>query len=149
MRMQIEETDAYVEDDSDDSDALRSLDSDALDEDSDFATSNRGKKTLSPLKRKRGSTGSPSKARSSSSPKKTSPRKKRRTDEDGVEGVDEEVDGDQEIVGVIVQAPKIGRGTFLSIFYAFHINIFSYFSPPRSNISEYIQFPETTTKSRM
>jgi hypothetical protein len=75
----------------------KQYDSDALDDDSD------DEEKTSPKKRKRAS--------SKKSPKTRSPRKKSKTADDSEEFV--EVEDGQEIVGVVVQAPKTGRGDFL------------------------------------
>ncbi|KZT63515.1 hypothetical protein DAEQUDRAFT_815601 [Daedalea quercina L-15889] len=81
--------------DRDEDDDEPSLDSDALDEDDDVGA-----------KRKRGRPSVTKKA----TPKKGSPKKKRKQDE-GSEDEDGELDlkDGQEVVGVVVQAPKTGR----------------------------------------
>ncbi|KAI0342469.1 hypothetical protein BDW22DRAFT_1357821 [Trametopsis cervina] len=89
-----DEEDASEEDGEDEEDAF-SLDSDALDED----PPPRAKPA-----RKAASSGSKAKA----SPKKTSPKKKKRKASPDAESSDDLEEG-QEIVGVVVQAPKTGR----------------------------------------
>jgi hypothetical protein len=84
-------------------------DSDALDEEEDH-------KPKSSKKRKRGSdaTGTPSPTKA-----KAPKRKKRKVvDEDEDEDEDEDLKEGQEVVGVVVQAPKSGRGALL--FQAMH-----------------------------
>ncbi|OBZ77021.1 hypothetical protein A0H81_03117 [Grifola frondosa] len=85
----------------DDDDDTASLHSDALDEDENFVSEGKAKRSQ---KRKRTSL---SKARTS--PKKSSPRKKRKktaeSDEDDTLGLEE----GQEVVGTVVRAPKTGR----------------------------------------
>lgn len=90
--------DAYDEEEEDNT---ASLHSDALDEDEDFSATS--------TKRKRASIStSPKKV---GGKKKSTPRKKRKTaDDDDDEDFDLE-DG-QEVVGVVVQAPKTGRGAY-------------------------------------
>ncbi|TCD60435.1 hypothetical protein EIP91_010066 [Steccherinum ochraceum] len=80
----------------DDASEAESLHSDALDDDDDFDTS--------PKKRKRAS-GSLKKA----SKKSTSKKKRKTTEDDDEEEDDLELEDGQEIVGVVVKAPKTGR----------------------------------------
>jgi hypothetical protein len=92
-------SDAYQEEDDD----VKSLHSDALDDDSDQGTKTHGKK------RKR---ASPVKSRRA---KASSPRKKHKnadSDEDE-EGEDYDLKEGQQVVGRVVQAPKTGRGKHL------------------------------------
>jgi hypothetical protein len=120
---------------------VKSLLSDALDDDSDPGTKKRGSG-----KRKRVSPGKTPRAKGSS------PRKKHKnavvSDEDE-EGEVYELKEGQEVVGKVVQAPKTGHGQwcFLSS------NIFGAKiyrdSPSRSNISKYVQFSFAAHKTRV
>lgn len=100
--------DAY--EDADDASEVESLDSDALDEDDVKALSRKRKRPAAAAK------NAPAKnAGKKTSPKKAgaSPRKKRKSAKDD-EAEDEdylELEEGQEVVGVVVQAPKTGRGT--------------------------------------
>ncbi|KAI0942836.1 hypothetical protein AcW1_002611 [Taiwanofungus camphoratus] len=92
-----EESDEEFEDEDEDE---ASLHSDALDDEDDYGAG---------AKRKRSSQSrSPVKAKSKASPKKSSPRKKRKTES---EEDDDDLDlkEGQEVVGVVVQAPKTGQ----------------------------------------
>ncbi|KAI0767524.1 hypothetical protein C8Q74DRAFT_1334899 [Fomes fomentarius] len=89
-----------------------SLHSDALDDEDDDEAESRGKKNKKDLKRKRGSVSSPKKApakKAKASPAKKRKIKKARKDEDEDEESDLELEEGQEIVGVVIQAPKTGR----------------------------------------
>lgn len=95
-------SDAYPE--QDDEHDVKSLLSDALDDDSDLGTNKRGGG-----KRKRDSNGKTPRAKGSS------PRKRHKnaaSDEDEEDEVYELKEG-QEVVGKVVQAPKTGRGQCL------------------------------------
>ena len=81
-----------------DEDDVRSMDSDALDDDETTGNS-RKRKRASPAKKV--------------SSKKSSLRKKKGDDDDDED--DFELKEGQEIVGVVVQAPKTGRGTWLRL----------------------------------
>ncbi|KIK60949.1 hypothetical protein GYMLUDRAFT_43495 [Collybiopsis luxurians FD-317 M1] len=80
----------------------RDYDSDALDEDSDFDASEEEDKKSKTAKRKR--ENGPGKAR-----KTSSPRKRRRKLDEEEDDDDVELKEGQEVVGVVVQAPKSGR----------------------------------------
>ncbi|OJT04034.1 hypothetical protein TRAPUB_5270 [Trametes pubescens] len=100
-----EEEDAYQ--DADDVSEAESLDSDALDEDSDVKAPSRKRKRAAPAGKK-----SPAKTSKNASPKKAgaSSRKKRKTKAEETEDEDDfELEEGQEVVGVVVQAPKTGR----------------------------------------
>ena len=91
-----------LESDDDYESEAESLHSDALDEDEGLSTRSK--------KRKRGEKGASEKVAG----KKSSPRKKRKKAGKGDEESDDDVeleDG-QEVVGVVVQAPKDGRGSY-------------------------------------
>ena len=84
----------HTEEDEEDYSTVKVYDSDALDEDSDTEVPKSGSKRKSSMK---------------SSPKKTvSPHKKRKKDTEETED-EYELEEGQEIVGVVVQAPKTGR----------------------------------------
>lgn len=87
-----------------DSDDVKSLNSDALDDDDEFDDA-------SGRKRKRGSTAtSPTKKKAKPTPRKSaSTRKKRQPRKDGEEEEELELAEGQEVVGRVVQAPKSGR----------------------------------------
>ena len=107
-----------------DEDDVRSMDSDALDDDETTGNS-RKRKRASPAKKV--------------SSKKSSLRKKG-NDEDDED--DFELKEGQEIVGVIVQAPKTGRGTWLRLPDAFSRSLpelWAPFSTCRSNIAEHVR----------
>lgn len=103
--------DAY--EDADDASEVESLDSDALDEDDVKPASRKRKRPAATAKK------APAKnAGKKTSPKKAGalPRKKRKSAKDE-EAEDEdylELEEGQEVVGVVVQAPKTGRGTLRS-----------------------------------
>jgi hypothetical protein len=89
--------DVYTESASakEDEDDVMSMDSDALDDD-ESTDKSRKRKRVSPAKK--------------ASSKKSSPRKKKK-DNDDESGDDFGLKEGQEVVGVVVQAPKTGRGT--------------------------------------
>lgn len=101
-----EEEDAYQDEHS--VSEAESLDSDALDEDEDVKPTSRKRKRAAPAGKK-----SPAKTSKNASPKKAgaSARKKRKTKAEETEDEDDfELEEGQEVVGVVVQAPKTGRG---------------------------------------
>lgn len=123
-----------------------SLHSDALDdEDDDDDAESRRKKNKQALKRKRGSVSSPKKAPAKkakpASPAKKRKIKKARKDEDEDEQSDLELEEGQEIVGVVIQAPKTGRGmcnAFYNMEYAFIISLVT--SSAWADFEEYSRF---------
>lgn len=130
-------SDAYSE--QDDEHDVKSLHSDALDDDSDLETKNHvgGK-------RKRVSQGKAPRA------KVSSPRKRHKnvaSDEDE-EGESFDLKEGQQVVGKIVQAPKTGHGQWPPE-YITMIVLICRRSPSRSNISKYVQLPFAARKTRV
>lgn len=123
-----------------------SLHSDALDdEDDDDDAESRRRKNKQALKRKRGSVSSPKKAPAKkakpASPAKKRKIKKARKDEDEDEESDLELEEGQEIVGVVIQAPKTGRGmcnAFYNMEYAFILSFVT--SSAWADFEEYSRF---------
>lgn len=117
-----DESDAYVDegaedDEADDAASVASLDSDALD-DSDFdGPSGKGKKrkrastSASPAKSRTATTKTPSPTKAKDSP--GSAKKRRTKGEDDEDEEFEDLKPGQEVVGVVVEAPKTGRGALL------------------------------------
>jgi len=102
--------------DGDEDDDVKSMDSDALDDDEPISKTPQKRKRASPVKK------TPS--------KKSSPRKKKKDNDDEPED-DFELQEGQELVGTVVQAPKTGRG--VSIGHASLLirpNIQNYLVPP-------------------
>jgi hypothetical protein len=134
-------SDAYPE--QDDEHDVKSLLSDALDDDSDPGTKKRGGG-----KRKRVSNGKTPRAKGSS------PRKKHKN---AASDEDEESEGyalkeGQEIVGKVVQAPKTGRGQcffYPPVYYYDHSELIYRGSTPGSNISKYVQLSFAAHKTRV
>lgn len=139
-----DESEAYKEEESETEDAS-SMDSDAID-DADFGVSTKNDK-----KRKRASVkrspATPTPKKSRSNTKKSASKSRTAEDEDEFDDLE---DG-QEIVGTVVQAPKTGRGIIILA----PLNSQSFNSPPPllsttwTNISEYIKFPQATSRTRM
>jgi hypothetical protein len=133
-------SDAYSE--QDDEHDVKSLHSDALDDDSDLETKKRGGG-----KRKRVSHGKTPRANGSS------PRKRHKdaaSDEDE-EGEAYELKEGQQVVGKIVQAPKTGRGQccfYYPVYYDYSELIYRR-SPSGSNISKYVQLSFAAHKTRV
>ena len=132
-------SDAYS--DQDDEHDVKSLHSDALDDDSDPETKKRGGG-----KRKRVSHGKTTGANGSS------PRKKHKnaaSDED--EGEVYELKEGQQVVGKVVQAPKTGRGQccFYPPVYCDHSELIDRGSPSGSNNPKYVRLPFAAHKARV
>jgi len=129
-------SDAYTE--QDDEHDVKSLHSDALDDDSDLETKKRGGG-----KRKRVSHGKTPKGKGSSPRKR---QKKVASDEDEEDEVYELKEG-QQVVGKVVQAPKTGRGHAAYILH--HLELTYRRSSPWSNISKYVQLSFAAHKTRV
>lgn len=133
-------SDAYTE--QDDEHDVKSLLSDALDDDSDPGTKKRGGG-----KRKRVSLGKTPRVKGSS------PRKRHKnaaTDEDE-EGEVYELKEGQQVVGKVIQAPKTGHGQccLSSNMLLDHSELIYRHSPSGSNISKYVQFSFAAHKTRV
>jgi hypothetical protein len=129
-------SDAYQ--DNDDEDDIRSLHSDALDDDSDLETKKRGK-------RKRASPVKPPRAKGSS-PRK---RHKNAASDEDEEGEDYDLKEGQQVVGRVVQAPKTGRGQLLQLLYITTTDLIYLCSPPRPDISKYPRFSFAAHRTRV
>jgi hypothetical protein len=144
-------SDTYQEEDNEDD--VKSLHSDALDDDSDQETT----RQKNARKRKRASPVKPRRTRASSSPRKK--RKNAASDEDGEEDEDEQgydLKEGQQVVGKVVQAPKTGRGKspWFSVFlYTVLRGVLSeliyHRSSSRSDFSKYVRLPFATQEARM
>lgn len=129
---------AYSE--QDDEHDVKSLLSDALDDDSDIGTKKRGGG-----KRKRASNGKTSRAKGSS-PRK---RHKNAVSEEDDEGEVYELKEGQQVVGKVVQAPKTGRGQCCFYPPNDHPELIYRRSPPGSNISKYVRLSFAAHKTRV
>ena len=134
-------SDTYQEED--DENDVKSLHSDALDDDSDQETEKHARK------RKR---APPIKSRTGTRTKASSPRKRRKS---AVSDEDEEAEGygvkeGQQIVGKVIQAPKTGRGTCrVYMLCAMRDVPLNNRSSTGSDISKYVQLPFAAQKARM
>lgn len=127
------ETDAYEEPASEeDVESAKEYDSDALDEDSDQGASR---------KRKRGVPAKPTPKRSRASPRKKSKRGAPNGDDEAESLYLEE---GQEVAGVVVQAPKTGRGGALSSIDSRTFFLPTRHSSPRANFAKYSRLLEQT-----
>ncbi len=134
-------SDAHPE--QDDEHDVKSLLSDALDDDSDKGTKKRvgGKrKRVSHAKTPRARGGTPRK------------RHKNAAGEEDEEGEVYELKEGQQIVGKVIQAPKTGHGQccfYFPVYYNDHSELIYRRSPSWSNISKYVQLSFAAHKTRV